>query len=443
MSTFTGTVEEREHREFSPSKSERFFLCAGSANLIRTLPARERTKYAEDGDIAHTVLEAGLKTYATNATQAIAASKYRDVQFDNHWKGAINTALDYIWGVYELINAAYDDVEIYIENFVNPPINSAPGEAAGYCDIAIFSRRARWLGVIDYKHGEGIAKAAVGNTQVKQYGAGFLFDERSPIKPQDVDRVTLTIIQPRAFHPEGEIRETNTTPAELWNYLQVLDKQIAYCLTPTAPLTPGVDQCRFCEARSSCPALAAQVLGGINPNWKRIEDVTKGTLPDLKQLNVQQLAYAKNAFELLRIYMNGVDTHVQELLHAGHHVPGWKLVEADAQREFYEMDKPERVKALAALAGVKESELYSTKMKGIIEIENMIVDSFKSRVSRSRRQQAAADAKRAYAYFTLKQSSGKLTVAREDDPKPAVNKAERMFAGVNVQPPINQQGEPV
>lgn len=440
MTTLTST--EREHREFSPSRSERFILCPGSVNLLRRTPARERTIYADEGDVAHKVLEAGLTTFAINANQAIENSIYCCEDFDSEFKASINEALSYVWGVMQEVNGKYGDAVLYVETFVNPPVAAAPGEAGGYCDVAIYSAKARHLWVVDYKHGVGIAKAVVGNTQVKQYAAGFLFDENRLVDPESVDDVTLVIVQPRAYHPDGDIREYQTTPGHLWDYLLELEGYIEEALKPDAPLKPGVDQCRFCEARSACPALEARAVAIINPQFNNTRQVTVATLPDPKTMDVQRLSYIKQQFELFRIFMNGVDSHVDELVRSGVHVPGWKMVETNPKRVWYG-DENERAYKLASLIGCKPSDLYRTSFKTLTDVEELVVTAFKSRVGKGRKKQAAEEAKQLFAYFTIKESSGNLTLVPEDDPRPAVNKALQSFETIRgaIEPPTINQGE--
>lgn len=427
---------ERKHTRFSPSRSEQFFLCPGAPNLLARTPARPSTTYSEEGNIAHAVLEAGLRAKAQNATQALEESEYgfgileagygHIVKNITEFKSSINDALNYVWG---LMDALPDDAQLYIEVRVDPPINSAPGEAAGYCDIAIHSATARILYVIDYKHGAGVTKAVHGNTQVKQYAAGFLYDPASPVDKQTVDTVVLGIVQPRAFHPDGDIREYKTTPFELADYLMELDEQIELCMQPDAPLAPGADQCRFCDARSTCPAIERQALAVAGNNFASIRDVKAPNMPSPESLDVSRLGYIFQHAPMLRGWLNDIEKHIYALQMNGVNVPGTKLVEADAKRTWYGTDE-ERAKNLSNLTGLPESEFYRTSFKTITDVQELVVGSFKARVGRGRKKQAAEEAKKMFAYSTIKQSSGTLTLATDDDPRPPFNRALKAFDGV-------------
>ena len=425
---------EREHHEYSPSQSERFFLCEGSVNLLRRTANRVPSPYALEGTIAHEVLEAGLTNRCANATQAISESIHFESEFDDEFKSCINDALDYVWNLLDELNAKYGDAELYVERKVVPPTENMPGEAAGYCDIAIYSAKARQLWVIDYKHGVGIAKAVIGNTQVKQYAAGFLFEDNPAVDPANVDMVTLVIIQPRAFHPDGEIREYITTPAALFDYLMELDEKIEACEKISAPLTPGIDQCRFCEARSTCPAVEETALASINSAFRSVRDVTQTMLPDPKSLDINRLAYAMNVASMVSLWLKAVESHVEELLRSGVDVPGWKMVETKASRKYYG-DHTELAKQISALAGVPIEEVYPHKLISITDAQQLVVDAFKARASRGKKKIAAEEAKKMFAFFTLKQSSGNVTLVSADDPRPATNKAALSFNNVPLLPP--------
>jgi len=438
MSEFAGTGI-RTHRRFSPSKMERYGVCPGAHNLLERTPARERTVYATEGTEAHDILDAGLNTYCASAKEALDNSIHCVADIDDTTLAAVQDCLDYVWGIFEVINNQYGDLVMFTEQYVNPPIHILPGEAAGYCDIALFSRKARKLWIIDFKNGVGVVKEAEENKQMKQYGAGFLFDEDLKlVNPADVDTVVLVIVQPRAFHPKGPVRSWETTPGYLADYLFDLEEDIEKCLDPNAPLNPGVEQCQFCEARSVCPAIEARNLMVIHPQVRQVEQIPTIKLPDPKSLDVTRLSQVKQSFELLRIWMKGVDTHVDELLRSGVHVPGYKIVESEPRREWYG-DEQDRVKKLAALIGCKEDDLYEKTLKPLTRVEPMVVSAFKERVGRTRRNKAAEEARQMFAYFTTKVSSGNLTVVKDDDERPAVNKALTSFSSIPQLPNPNNQ----
>lgn len=431
---------ERQHRVFSPSQADRFFLCPGSVNLLKRTPPRPTSIFALEGTKAHEVLEAGLRHGSKNATDAIDNSNHCLDTFDYEFMGAINDALDYVWDTMEELDMLYGDPQLFVETEVKVPVTSAPGEADGHSDIAIYSRAGRILYVIDYKHGVGVAKAVKGNRQVMQYGAGFLYGGTTEIKPEDVDTIVLVIIQPRAFHPEGDIREYRVTPLELADYLIDLDTAINACQQDNAPLTPGEDQCRFCDARSTCPALERFNMQTVNVHFAAVKDLAQSKMTDPKDLDVVRLSQIKQRLPMLKTWMDDIERHVNELVLGGKLVPGYKAVEPHPRRKYHgtELDI---VRKLAPLIGCEEYELYRNTLIPLTEAEERIVTAFKQRVSKGRKNQAAEEARQMFAFFTTKESTGNLVVVEESDPRPSASKAATTFRNVNglIQPPT--QGE--
>lgn len=426
---------DRIHKDYSPSQADRFFACNGSVKRVRNSPARPPSKWAIEGTTAHEVLEAGLRGGHQTAEQAIEASVHLFTEFDAEFKSAINDALDWVWDKMDELNLAYGDAQLLVEVPVHVPTLNRPGDADGHSDIAIWSATGRILYVVDYKHGAGLVKAIKGNRQVMQYAAGLVFGKTIPGLDDDaVDRIVTVIIQPRAFHPDGEIRDYETTPAMLYDYLLQLDEVIEACEKDDAALVPGEEQCKFCEARDNCPAIEAKSLSVVNEHFHTIRDLKAPMMAEPSTLDVQRLAYIAAAKPLLMAWFKGVEERIDILLRSGLYVPGNKLVDSYAKREWFG-DENEQVTKLAALIDCKPEDLYVTKRRPLTDVEVMVGDAFKARAGKGQKKKAAEDAKRAFAYFTLKQSSGVLTVVPEDDERPAVNLAAQKFASVPVLPP--------
>lgn len=423
-------AEERGHKRFSPSQAERFLACPGSTALLARVPVRASSPYAEEGTRAHAVFEAALVNQCRNAAEAHA--KWTDLFYEplddgsNEFYLSVQIALDHVYSILD----AYPDAVMWTERFVDPPIESAPGEAGGYCDVLIYVPSIRTLFVIDYKHGAGVAKRANRNPQLLQYAGGALYEDDALVDVSGVDTVVLTIIQPRAFHEDGIIREYDTTPYEIWEHLQDLDAGVAACLAPDAPLVPGEDQCRFCDARTLCPAREAAALQVAGASFSQIGHVDAPSLPRPADLDVNRLAQIRFHAGTLRKFLDDVDAHCEELMRAGYEIPGAKLVEAQARRQWYGTED-DVAKKLAAMIGTQNIDsLYRRVFVPITTAEKMVVEAYKKRVGRGKKDKAAEQARQAFAYLTLKQSSGNLSMVDVDDPRPAVNRVQKTFGSI-------------
>lgn len=429
--------QEREHTRFSPSMSEQYFYCPGCVNLLARVPALPKDEYAIEGEKAHDVLETGLRLGITDARRAKEESIHCVDDFGPDFYSAVQDALDYINLLLDGLHVSYGEAHMFVETRVNPPCNSAPGEAAGYCDVAIVCPAARKLWVIDYKHGVGITKAVEGNTQVMQYAAGFVYDEASPMKDMvdKIDEVTLVIIQPRSFHRKGEVRDWTIPVTKLVDYLMLMDEKIEAALAPDAPLVVDVaKQCRTCDARALCPALETQSAKALVSYATSMKEVNTTTIGDVKTMDVERLARIKMMQPVIMSMFKAVEKRIYDLMSQGVKVPGFKQVMAEPMRRWYG-DEHERAVKLSAMIGVPIDALYDVSFKSLTEVEQMMTEAFKSRVSKKQRNVAAKDARQLFAYFTTKESSGKISVVPDDDPRPAVDRVAVSFAHVNVTPP--------
>lgn len=435
-----GGINIRLHRRFSPSQRERNALCPGSPRMIEKAPARVDNPYAIEGEKAHKVLEAGLRNGARRAVQAHREfSELKDEKLDdgnNSFYLSIQIALNYVYAILD----EYPDAVLSIESELRVPLEAAPGEGDGYCDIFIYVPSIRHCWTIDYKHGAGVTKDIVDNKQVRQYTVGALYGEEPLVNVDDIDAVTEVIIQPRAFHKNGHTREQTVLPYEVYLSIEEINNEVLACLDPAAPLVPGEEQCRFCDARTICPAREAMGLQVANTQFKQIMDVKQLDIPAPQSLDVHRLGYIYNAAPLLRKFLDDVEQHIYELNRAGVYVPGTKLVEVDAKRQWYG-DHNEIAFKLAALTGEPVTDMFAIKLVNITVAEKMVVEAFKKRVGRGKKKQAAEDAKQAFAFLTTKQSSGNVTLTREDDPKPGVNTAARSFAQIGYIPPPPSMAE--
>ena len=438
--------QERAHRRYSPSQADRFFACRGSNNLLKRVPVRPTSSYAQEGIDAHTILEAALTGQCRDAQEAhdfLTTLPHSLDDGQNEFYLSIQIALDHIYSILD----AYSDAVLWVERFVNPPVTSAPGEAGGYCDVAILVPSLRTLFVIDYKHGAGVAKAVRGNNQPMQYAAGFLYEDNALVDPNQIDSVVLCIIQPRAFHEDGIIREHEVTPFDAWEYLEELEDVILDCEREDAALTPGEDQCRFCDARTLCPAREALALQVASSTFTQIAHVNAPALPEPRAVDMERLARIRFHAPMLRKFLDDVDRHLDEIARGGHHVPGAKLVETQAQRKYYGDDSVVARK-LAAMLGERNADaamqaytalleqhpvlqrIFNHKIIPITSAEKLVVEAYKKRVGHGRKKKAAEEAKQAFAFLTLKQSSGNLVLVDEDDPRPAVNRVQNTFGQI-------------
>ncbi len=432
---------EREHKLYSPSQLERLALCPGSNNLIaRVKPGRVSSKYAIEGTNAHEVLEAALKNRCETAADAhwnhssLCCQDMNDMH--NQFYYSITVAMNYVYGILD----EYPDAIMYLEEFVDPPSSVAPGETGGYLDILIVVPSIRTIFVIDFKHGAGVAKDVEGNPQINQYASGALFQEKPLVDPEHIDHVVLVIVQPRAFHKDGMIRETTLTPYDIGLFTTGLDAVISKASKPDAPLIPGDVQCQFCDVNTVCPAREAKALQVAKSTFSQIEQVNEPSLPAPKSLDIARLGYIRQHAGMLRKWLKDVDDHAFELASQGYDIPGCKMVESEARREYFGSVE-ETVNKLVALTGSPRSDFVHEKLLPLTQTEKLVVEAFKKSVSRGKKRNAAVQAKKKFAYLTIKKSSGSLSLVPLSDDRPAVNRSQIFNQVGLISPPPTNTGD--
>ena len=126
----------------------------------------------------------------------------------------------------------------------------------GTIDNFIYDARNRNLYVNDFKHGHDTVEVFE-CWQLINYIAGII----TLLGFNGLDDQTITcyirIVQPRAFHRDGVIREWKIKLSSLRVYFNILKANIHQALSSNATLRTG-DHCKHCCARHACePALKA------------------------------------------------------------------------------------------------------------------------------------------------------------------------------------------
>ena len=244
---------------------------------------------------------------------------------------------------------------------------------------------------MDYKHGAGIPVEVVGNTQLMYYGLGALHMNKFP-----VERIILTIVQPRCYHTDGPVRSWETDPITMLDFSFDLVDQAVRTEAPDAPLVAG-DHCRFCPAQPTCPKPRELAMGLATSGFSDLSAVE----PERLALYLEKIPQIKAWCEAVHQY-----AHAQAAL--GHVPPGWKLVDKRANRRWNPDASPSEIMDTLDLL---KDEFWDQKPKSPAQVEKRI----------------HKDKKFLLDQFVVKESSGKTLVQTKDD-RPAVKGTiESMF----------------
>lgn len=389
---------KRGHSPLGASGAERWMNCAGSVALIAALreqitamgiPEEDDPDYRREGTAMHEAsefcLRGGLDTWE------IVGQTFNETVIDTTMADAIQVYLD----------SCRKDMDRATTHYVEYPISSPVhkdfyGVADWVAVIAAKGRIARadmgldpeeMIVVADLKGGEGIIVEPEENPQEMYYAFGVIdgIERSSAITLRDDLKVRLRIVQPRAFHHAGVIREWDTTVGEIkaWVHSTLLPAMA------NVEIDDNLDAgawCRFCPAKLVCPLLTGLFKAAAVCNPKEIVNY-----------NDESLGRSWRYRDAVKFYLTAMDAEMYRRMNAGRTFENVaKLVPKRANRVF----KPEAPELAKKKFGPEA--FTKPEMKSPAELEKIGPD--------------AKEFVKEYAYMP---STG-LTVAPWDDPKPGV-----------------------
>lgn len=431
----------RAHSRFSPSGASRWFLCPGSVALCEGRPD-EPSEYAKEGTRAHELLEAWFRLYVAGyaGDGPIIAGEMTE---------AVKVAYDYVADILD----EHPDAILWVESRLRFPTDFEVVE--GTCDVRIYIPSMRLLYVIDYKHGAGVPVEVVRletlpdgsvkrhrNKQCMTYGTAAVWECDQPL-----DTVALVIIQPRAPHRDGPVREEWVTVADIMEFRDDFEVAMLAAMAPDAPLVVGDEQCRWCPAKTICPARHAQALATVGETFAHVTDITKETLPDVKTLQPRRIAEILDARDLVVDWLDAVYAEALVLAKGGVVIPGRKIVEAEARRAYEGYDVEDGATTIAVAQNLstltagrlRVQDFTKYVLRGVTEVDKLLKDDAREHAEKGAKKKAVEEIMSNFALLTTKRSSGALSLVAESDRRPPADLAKATFADVTVLPHIKDE----
>ena len=301
------------------STAKRVIACPGSVALVDTMPPKPSSSYADEGTLLH---------------DSIATILERDVD------------------PYRLVGLRYEDVELteaLIEDKLIPALRALDEiDPQGEMEYAVESRvgfgdflpdvfgSTDLLGrlgdraiVLDWKFGDGVAVEVEENAQLLFYAAAAKRTAETAWAFDGAKEVELIIVQPPF------VKRWVTTLDRVDAFEKELAAAIKIAMRPDAPLASG-DHCKWCAAKPVCPVMTGAV--------DRALKVKVDALP------MDQIAHYLEQAPLVEAFIKDLQQLAHGLLESGAKVPGWKLVNKRATRQWTNEDK---AVAFMSAAGVE------------------------------------------------------------------------------------------
>jgi hypothetical protein len=269
-------MAQKQQSSFPPSKMERVLSCAGSFALEASVPFKGGQKkfVTDEGSVAHQLAEWCLTDgkFDTRAylgkTIRVFQNKGtpRETSFEMEVKEDmcrdVQIYVDNVKSRLRKFQAQKNvkDVTLQVEKRLNTSGAIGIPNQSGIADtllIVHYKDGTTFVSVEDLKYGKGVPVVADKNAQLMTYGAAVLDSLDKKIKVKKVD---LVIHMPRL----GYVSTASVTPAQLNAFSKKLKKGVTKAIdqqevlktkgAEALDLTPGTEQCRFCKAKSICPA---------------------------------------------------------------------------------------------------------------------------------------------------------------------------------------------
>jgi hypothetical protein len=230
----------------TPSNLDRRRLCPGSARLEAGLTDPD-SSFAARGRLFH--------KYWTNPNyeRALLTPDEREL---------LETSDHLLADVLGVVNFGAS-TELHVEQTITGLMHRLTGTPD---QVYIWAPRKAAL-VNDLKSGFLIVERAQLNLQLRGYAV--LASEN-----YDVDRVFVSILQPRMWNPSDRVTLAQYDESDLIKAAKQIDEIIDRTEDSKAPLVAGEDQCRFCKAKLICPAFR-KAIGVPLAKIKTEDDLSK------------------------------------------------------------------------------------------------------------------------------------------------------------------------
>jgi hypothetical protein len=222
----------------------------------------------------------------------------------------------------ELYVGHISGTEIHIEEPLD--ISSIHPDCRGTPDCWTISG---WdIHIYDYKFGHGFVEVYE-NWQLIEYAAGIVQRLALTGLQDQAMTVHMHIVQPRSFHPDGQIRTWSIRASGLRGYFNIL-RSAEDAATGPDPVTIVSSECNYCVARHACSALATASMSAV--------DVSRSAVPhNLKPVELaSELRFLEHAASLLAARISGLSAEALALIKRGVRLPHYQAVQGQGRERW-------------------------------------------------------------------------------------------------------------
>lgn len=305
------------HSPLAPSSAHRWVPCPGSVQLEAQYPETEEGESAAEGTAAHF---AGSEELLGREVREGQVADNGVVLTEEMLEGAA------LWVEDVLVVTGIENTHVMVEQRVAMP--RIHDVAFGTPDTWFYDQTNGYLYVWDFKFGYGVVEAFE-NWQLMAYTCGILDLLGIDGRNDQHLWVHLRVVQPRAHHRDGRVREWKVLASDLRGYFNRLHDAAHEAMGPR-PHTLSGPHCLHCKAAHACPTLkratwsAADYLGG-----HVAEDLSADAA-------AYELVLLEHITELVKARKRAREADVEARLRRGEAVADWALETTRGRTVFTE-----------------------------------------------------------------------------------------------------------
>ena len=359
------------HSTLGPSQASRWIPCPGSVALAAKAPKQAPNYASEEGTVAHDLAERFV-------TGKLAADDFQRLIGTSVVENGLEVEI-----IEEMFDGAVEYRDMIADDLLAFELNPKPAKIHAHAEIRVHAksvdervwgtsdyvlyRKGDKLIVYDYKFGQGVIVDPEEDEQLALYLIGVM----DTLAGEAFGEMEVVIHQPRGRHADGPIRRWTVKKEWLDKFRATAKAAALETLNPKAKLVAG-DHCRWCPAKPFCPEIhksaqesAMVVFDAVAPE-KTVK--AEDRLEEVRLMPIEKLAKMLEWESAVKALFEAVKDVIREKLSNGEIVPGWKLVEGRANRQW--IDEQKVIEEFAPTLG--EAALYERKFLSPAKLEKVI-----------------------------------------------------------------------
>lgn len=360
------------HAFLAPSASARWVRCALSASLEAAYPESEASPESLEGTAAHWAVQMLLQGVAiSEGSQAPNGIAITDemLQAAIVVRDDIRAQLGPDWSERLFVEHRVEIPRVHPQNWGTPDYFAWGRLGDGRLKLWIW----------DFKFGHEVVEAFE-NWQLIDYTAGCLSHAKIDGLGEQNVVVDMRVIQPRAHHRDGIVRNWMVIASDLRTYWNRLEMAADDATSTTPTCTPHPEACKNCNGRHACEGLQRAAY------WAADYGQKSGAINLPPHALGLELRALKRAQALLNARVTGLESEVEATIKRRERVPFWILESSPGRLSWTQPNSA--VLAYGEMLGLKLAKptepITPTQAKALAkaaQLPESLIDAFASRPS--------------------------------------------------------------